>query len=150
MTMAIVLVQFVGIPFAILFGQLAGRFGAKPMVLVGLMVYCGITVFGYTMETEAQFFALAILVGVVQGGCQALSRSLFASMIPAEKSGEFFAIFAVGEKFAGIFGPALFSLSIMATGSTESAILSILVFFLVGGFFLSRVDVEAGRAQARA
>lgn len=149
MIAAIALVQFVGIPFAILFGQLASRFGAKRMVLGGIVVYCGITVFGYAMETEGQFIALAVLVGMVQGGCQALSRSLFASMIPAHKSAEFFALFAVGEKFAGIFGPAIFGISIALTGSSQSAILSILVFFAIGGLLLTRVDVEAGRAAAK-
>jgi UMF1 family MFS transporter len=145
---AIAAVQFVGIPFAVLFGQLASRFGAKRMVLAGIAVYAGITVFGYWMETEGQFIALAVMVGMVQGGCQALSRSLFASMIPTHKSGEFFALFAVGEKFAGIFGPGLFALSISLTGSSQSAILSILVFFALGALLLTRVDVDEGRRAA--
>ena len=145
MIQAIIMVQFVGIPFALLFGALASRFGAKPMILVGIAAYCGITLYGYNMETESDFYVLAALVGMVQGGCQALSRSLFASMIPSSKSGEFFALFAVGEKFAGILGPGLFALSISISGSTETAILSILAFFVIGGLLLTKVDVQAGR-----
>jgi len=148
MIKAIALVQFVGIPFAVLFGHLAAKFGAKRMILVGLAVYCGITYFGYSMETEDEFIVLAVLVGMVQGGCQALSRSLFASMIPASKSGEFFALFAIGEKFAGILGPLLFAISIALTDSSQSALLSILIFFALGAYILSKVDVEAGRRAA--
>ncbi len=146
---AIIAVQFVGIPFAFGFGALAGRFGTKRMILLGIAAYAGITILGYRMDTENEFIALAVLVGMVQGGCQALSRSLFASMIPKHKSGELFALFAVGEKFAGIFGPLLFAASIWVTGSTQTAILSILVFFAVGGFLLSRVDVQSGQRTAR-
>ncbi|MFT5283996.1 MAG: UMF1 family MFS transporter [Planctomycetota bacterium] len=145
MIQAIVMVQFVGIPCALIFGFLASRFGTKQMILIGIAAYCGITFYGYSMETENEFFVLAALVGTVQGGCQALSRSLFASMIPKSKSGEFFALFAVGEKFAGILGPGLFALSISLSGSTETAILSILAFFIVGGLLLLKVDVKAGR-----
>jgi UMF1 family MFS transporter len=84
------------------------------------------------------------------GGTQALSRSLFASLIPKEKSSEFFALFAVAEKFAGILGPAVFALLIELTGSSRVAILSIVVFFVIGGLLLRRVDVDAGRQVARA
>ena len=105
MITAILLVQFVGIPFSFLFGMLAGRIGAKRSILLGLVAYTGICIVGYSMRTDADFLTLAILVGMVQGGTQALSRSLFASLIPRDKSGEYFGFFAVVEKFAGIFGP---------------------------------------------
>ena len=108
MIASILLVQFVGIPFAFLFGMLAGRIGAKRSIALGLVAYVGICVFGYFMTTATHFLVLAILVGAVQGGTQALSRSLFASLIPRDKSGEFFGFFGVAEKFAGIFGPAIF------------------------------------------
>jgi len=91
-----------------------------------------------------------MLVGVVQGGTQALSRSLFASMIPRQKSAEFFGFFAVVEKFAGIFGPAVFAQVIAVTGSSRTAILSIVLFFVVGGVLLHFVDVEEGQRMARA
>lgn len=147
---AIVLVQFVGIPFALLFGAAAGRIGAKRSVLIGLVVYIGISVLAFFMRTVTHFFALAILVGMVQGGTQALSRSLFASMIPRHKSAEFFAFFAIAEKFAGIFGPALFAIVIMLTGSSRNAIVSVIVFFVVGGLLLLKVNEEEGRRVARA
>jgi len=85
----------------------------------------------------------------VQGGTQALSRSLFASMVPAHKTGEFFGFFGIAEKFAGIFGPGLYALFITLTGSSQGAILSVLPFFVVGALILLRVDVEAGRTAAQ-
>ena len=109
---AFVLVQFVGIPFSFLFGALAGRIGAKTGIFLALAVYTGISVLGYFMTSAWQFFALAFLVGTVQGGSQALSRSLFARMIPKHKSSEYFGFFSVFEKFAGIAGPALFAASV--------------------------------------
>ena len=103
------------------------------------------------MKTATHFFVLAVLVGMVQGGTQALSRSLFASMIPQHKSGEFFGFFSVFEKFAGIFGPLIFAGTIAATGSSRNAILSVIGFFAVGAAILALVDVRAaggGRRQA--
>lgn len=147
---AIVLVQFVGIPFAFLFGALAGRIGAKRAIFLGIAGYVAITFLGWRLTTSGGFLVLAALIGVVQGGTQALSRSLFARMIPAAKSGEFFGFFAIFEKFAGIFGPLLFSLAVVLTGSSRTAILTTLVFFVAGAALLARVDVAAGEARARA
>ncbi len=146
---AILLVQFVGVPFAFLFGMLADRIGAKPAIFVGLVVYTLISIVGYNMRTATHFFVLAILVGTVQGGTQALSRSLFASMIPPHKSGEFFGFFSVFEKFAGILGPLFFAWAIALTGSSRVAILSVIAFFAVGAAILALVDVDAGRKAAR-
>lgn len=150
MIAAIALVQFVGVPFAYLFGALAGRIGARPAIFLGLAAYVGISALGYFMRTDRDFILLAVLVGMVQGGVQALSRSLFASMVPKHLSGEFFGFFAVFEKFAGIIGPAAFSLAIVLTGSSRVAVLSVVGFFLVGGALLARVDVAAGQRRARA
>lgn len=148
MISAIVLVQFVGIPFAFLFGALAGRIGTKPAIFLGIAGYIAITFLGWRMTTGREFLVLAALVGTVQGGTQALSRSLFARLIPAGKSGEYFGFFAIFEKFAGIFGPLLFSVAVYATGSSRTAILSTLVFFVAGGILLARVDVPRGEAEA--
>jgi len=147
---AILLVQFVGIPFSFLFGMLAGRIGAKRALFLGLLTYTAISVLGYFMKTAAHFFVLAGLVGMVQGGTQALSRSLFASMVPQHKSGEFFGFFSVFEKFAGIFGPLIFAGTIATTGSSRNAILSVIGFFAVGAVILAFVDLEEGRRAARA
>ncbi|HEU4588100.1 MAG TPA: MFS transporter [Gemmatimonadales bacterium] len=147
---AILLVQFVGVPCSFLFGMLAGRIGAKRGVLLGLLVYTGISILGYFMRTATHFFLLALLVGLVQGGTQALSRSLFAAMVPPHKSGEFFGFFSVFEKFAGIFGPLFFAAAIALTGSSRAAILTVIAFFAVGGLLLTRVDVAEGERAARA
>lgn len=147
---SIVLVQFVGIPFAFLFGMLADRIGARVSIMLGLVVYAGICVLGYFMTAEWQFLILAILVGTVQGGTQALSRSLFASMIPRSRSGEFFGFFGTFEKFAGIFGPLVFAGMNRMTGSSRGSILAIIAFFVVGAVLLALVDVEEGQQLARA
>jgi len=146
---AFILVQFVGVPCAFGFGWIASRVGAKPAIFGGLLVYVGITILGFYMATATHFFLLAILVGTVQGGTQALSRSLFASMIPPHKSGEFFGFYSIFEKFAGIFGPLLFDLTIAATGASRNAILSVIAFFIAGAAVLHFVDVEAGQQEAR-
>ena len=146
---SILLVQFVGIPCTILFGALAGKLGAKPSIFLGLIIYFGIAILGYVMRTDAQFLALAVLVGTVQGGTQALSRSLFASLIPTQKSTQFFALFALSEKLAGMLGPGLFVVVIALTGSSRHAIVSVIAFFIIGALLLSRVDVVQGRAAAQ-
>ncbi len=146
---AILLVQFIGMPAAFAFGSLAGRIGAKAGIFLALSVYMIVSVVGYYMSTAFHFYLLAILVGLVQGGCQALSRSLFASMIPRHQSTQFFSFFAVCEKFAGIFGPAIFAGIAMATGSSRAAILAVTLFFVVGGVLLSFVNVEEGQRVVR-
>jgi len=147
---AILLVQFIGFPCTFLFGMLAGRIGAKRAIFLGLIAYTVISVLGYFMKNATHFYLLAGLVGVVQGGTQALSRSLFASMIPPHKSGEFFGFFSVFEKFAGIFGPLIFAGTIAATGSSRNAMLSVIGFFAIGATILAFVDPEEGHRAARA
>jgi MFS transporter, UMF1 family len=146
---AVVLVQFIGVPFAFAFGWLAGKIGAKPSLFIGLVVYAIISILGYHMQTATHFYILAGLVGMVQGGTQALSRSLFATMIPAHKSSEFFGFYSVFEKFAGLFGPLLFDLTITISGSSRNAILSVIAFFIVGAVILKFVNVEEGQRIAR-
>jgi UMF1 family MFS transporter len=147
---ALLVTQFIGIPFAFLFGMMADRIGAKTAIFIGLGVYTGITLLGYFMRTSREFFALAVMVGMVQGGTQALSRSLFASMIPKDKSSEFFAFFGVFERYAGVLGPAVFAWVVAHSGTSRNAILSVIVFFVVGAAILSFVNVGEGRAAARA
>jgi MFS transporter, UMF1 family len=147
---AILVVQFVGVPFSFLFGAIANRIGAKRAIFIGLLVYAGISILGYYMRTAAHFVLLAAMVATVQGGTQALSRSLFASLIPTHKSGEFFGFYSVFEKFASIFGPLLFWVTIATTGSSRNAILSVILFFAIGALVLTRVRVKEGQAAARA
>jgi UMF1 family MFS transporter len=145
---AILLVQFAGIPFSILFGALAGRIGAKRSIFLTLFVYTLIATLGYYMRTERDFYLLALMVASVQGGSQALSRSLFASMIPRQRSSEFFGFFSIFEKFGAIAGPAAFEAASRATGSSRSAILSVIGFFIAGAALLSRVNVLEGQRAA--
>ena len=147
---ALLMTQFVGIPFSFLFGRLAKRLGAKPSIYLALAVYTGISIWGYFMAHAWEFWALAFLVGLVQGGSQALSRSLFGSMVPRGKTAEFFGFYSVSSKFAGIAGPLIFALVGQLTGSSRLSIVSLVFFFIVGGLLLTRVNEEEGIRVARA
>ncbi|MES2125456.1 MAG: MFS transporter [Gemmatimonadota bacterium] len=145
---AIVMVQFVGVPCAFAFGFLAGKIGAKRATLLGVATYAVIAVVGRNMQNGRDFLVLAGLVALVQGGTQALSRSLFARMIPVARSGEFFGLYSVFEKFAGIFGPLTFAVSVALTGSSRNGVLALIGFFFVGFLLLLRVDVAEGERRA--
>lgn len=147
---AILLTQFIGVPCALGFGALAGRIGAKAGILLGLVAYMGITIIGYFMTSALHFLLLAALVGIVQGGTQALSRSLFARLVPRHKSGEFFGFYGVMDRFSGSLGTTVLSAVALLTGNARLGILAILVFFVVGALLLTRVNVEAGERAARA
>lgn len=146
---ALVLTQAVGIPCAWLFGRLAARIGPRAAVLVALAAYAAIAGGAYFMATAWHFYLLAGLVGTVQGGAQALSRSLFASMVPRHKAAEFFGFFSTSGKLAGVAGPLVFGLVSQATGTGRLGILVLVAFFAAGAALLARVDVAAGRAAAR-
>jgi UMF1 family MFS transporter len=146
---AFVMVQFVGIPFAFLFGNLGTRIGTKRALFVAIGVYIVAAGMAYFMTSVTHFFALAFLIATVLGGSQALSRALFARMIPQDRSSEFFGFYAVSERFATIFGPALFTISVLVTGSSRAAILAIIGLFVAGAAVLSFVDEQEGvRAAA--
>jgi UMF1 family MFS transporter len=148
MTIALIITQFVGIPFAFGFGWLASRLGTKPSILLALLVYVLISIAGYFMQTALHFFILAFAVGMVQGGSQALSRSLYGTMVPKSQAAEFFGFFATSSKFAGILGPLLFGLIGQLAGGSRLAILALIAFFVVGGVLLLFVDVDEGRRIA--
>jgi UMF1 family MFS transporter len=147
---AFVMVQFVGIPFAFLFGSLGARIGTKRCIFIAIGVYSLATILAYFMTSVTHFFVLAFLIATVQGGAQALSRALFARLIPPDRTSEFFGFFAVAERFATVFGPLIFTVSVMLTGNSKSAILAILGLFVAGAFVLSKVDEEEGARAARA
>jgi len=147
---AFVLVQFVGVPFSFLFGMLAARIGAKPAIFISVVVYTIVSIIGYFLSNAVQFFVLAFLVGTVQGGSQALSRSLFARMIPRHKSSEYFGFFSIFEKFSGIAGPLVFAGSVTLSGNSRAAVISLILFFILGAIVLTRVNVQEGEAQAAA
>jgi MFS transporter, UMF1 family len=146
---AFTMTQFVGIPCAFAFGAIAGRIGAKRSLFITLAIYTITAMVAYRMTSSREFFLLAFMVALVQGGSQALSRSLFASMIPRHKSSEYFGFFSVFEKIAGILGPATFGLTIALTGSSRGAVLSVVAFFVAGAAVLAFVDPDAGRRAAR-
>jgi UMF1 family MFS transporter len=149
MLIALVLTQFVGFPSTLGFGALADRLGAKRSILVGVGIYLLVSIAGYFMSSASHFYGLAVVVGLVQGGTQALSRSLFAKMVPKIRSTEFFGFFSTGEKFAGIVGPALFGFIAQLTGSSRWGILSVALLFAAGGFLLWQVDEQEGRTVAQ-
>lgn len=145
---ALLLVQFVGIPFSFAFGALASRIGTRRGIYLALGVYTLIAIFGYFVREAWHFWVLALMVGLVQGGAQGLSRSFYAGMIPRARSSEFFSFFSVFEKFAGIMGPAIFGFVGMLTGTSRFGILALVAFFIGGILLLSRVDEAQGRRAA--
>jgi MFS transporter, UMF1 family len=147
---ALVMVQFLGIPFAFVFGSLGARIGTKRALFIALSVYILTAILGYFMRTALHFFLLAGLVATVQGGAQALSRALFARLIPPKKASEFFGFYAISERFATVLGPLVFTLSVALTGSSRFAILAIIGFFVAGAALLGKVDEREGVAVAEA
>jgi UMF1 family MFS transporter len=145
---AILMVQFLGIPFTLLFGRLPERVGTKNSILFALGVYTIIATLGYFIQRPAHFWLLALLVSIVQGGTQALSRSMYGSMTPLARSAEFFGFYNVSAKFAGIFGPALFAIVGQLAASSRLGIISIVVFFLAGAVVLTKVDHVRGMKAA--
>lgn len=135
---------------SILFTNMAKTIDTKRGILLALLVYAVIAIWGYFLNSIIEFWFLAWMVAVVQGGSQALSRSLFAAMSPASKSGEFFGLFGIMEKFSAILGPLIFAFAATTFGSSRPAVLSIIAFFIVGGYLLTRVNVVEGRKVARA
>jgi MFS transporter, UMF1 family len=148
MLIALVLTQLVGFPSTIGYGALARSLGAKRSIFLGLAVYMLISIAGFFMKSALHFYLLAVVVGLVQGGTQALSRSLFATMVPKARSTEFFGFFSTGEKFAGVIGPAIFGLVGQLTGSSRWGIISVTLLFVAGAALLWRVDEQEGRSVA--
>jgi UMF1 family MFS transporter len=144
--LALLLTQFTGFPSALLFGRLGGRFGPRAGILGGLSIYVLVTVWASLMTTAAEFYFLAVMIGLAQGGVQALSRSLFARMIPTGRSAEFFGFYNMLGKFAAIIGPVMMGWIGALSGNPRTGILSLLVLFLAGAFILMKVK-ESGPAQ---
>ncbi|MBS6041831.1 MAG: MFS transporter [Clostridium baratii] len=138
----LLLTQFVAFPFTLLYGKLAEKFGGKKMIYVGIITYVIICIYAYFLKTTLDFWILAMAVGSAQGGIQAISRSYFAKLIPKEKSNEFFGFYNIFGKFAAIMGPFLVGLFTQITGESNKGILSLLLLFALGGFFLRRVKAE--------
>ncbi|WP_090866323.1 MFS transporter [Oceanobacillus limi] len=146
---ALLITQFVGIPCTFFFGWLATKISAKKALILSLFIYLGIVILGYFMSSAFHFYLLAVCVGLVQGGAQSLSRSIFGKMIPEGKQGEFYGFYGISSKFAAIFGPFFFGLVGQLTGNPRLGILSLVFFFIVGILLLTRVNVDKGIEDAK-
>ncbi|NNF51158.1 MAG: MFS transporter [Gammaproteobacteria bacterium] len=148
--LALLITQFVGFPSALFFGWIGGRIGAKTGILVALGVYCAATVNAYFMDTSAEFFRLAIAIGLVQGGVQSLSRSLFARLIPADKSMEYFGFYNMVGRFSAIIGPVLVGGVALIFDDSRLAMMSVLILLVSGAVLLTTVNVALGEKRALA
>jgi len=145
---ALLLVQFIAFPFALLFGFLGDRFGTKRSIYIGLAVFVGVTFYAYFMQTVLQFYILAAIFGTVQGGVQALSRSYFARLIPRERAGEYFGFYNMLAKFAAVLGPLAMGAVAVITGNQRLSILVLEFFFVGGALLLTRVGSPDSRVAA--
>ncbi len=145
---ALLITQFVGFPAAIVFGQLAERWGARQCIYLAIGVYLMIILWAYQMNQVWEFYMLATAIGLVQGGIQALSRSYYIRLIPKDKPAEFFGFYNMLGKFAAVFGPMLMGVVSLATGNPRLSILSVAILFVAGALLLKCVDEEAGKADA--
>tara|TARA_Y100001960_G_scaffold329665_1_gene421629 strand:+ start:388 stop:1647 length:1260 start_codon:yes stop_codon:yes gene_type:complete len=137
---ALLMVQFIGFPAALVFGRLGERYGAQRGIWICIWTYVGVTVFAFFMETALQMYILAAVIGLVQGGIQALSRSMFSQLIPQEKSAEFFGFYNVVGKAAAVFGPVMMGTIVYLTGNPRLGILSVALLFFAGMFFFRLVQ----------
>ena len=145
---ALGIIQFVGFPAAIAFGKIGEKLGTRNGLFIGIGVYIGVSIWGYFMDTVAEFYGLAVAIGLVQGGVQSLSRSFYTRLIPQDKAAEFFGFYNMLGKFAAVIGPFLMGWVGLVTGNPRLSILSIIVLFIAGGILLYMVDEEKGRQMA--
>ena len=146
---AFLITQFIGFPAAIAYGKLGEKIGARTGIVIAIGVYIAVTIYGYFMDVVAEFYALAIVIGLVQGGVQSLSRSLYARIVPGNKVAEFFGFYNIMGKFATVLGPLLVAMVSGFTGDPRLAILSIIVLFAIGGILLLFVDETEAQRVAR-
>jgi UMF1 family MFS transporter len=146
---AILITQFIGFPSAIFFGYLGEKIGPKAGIMIALAVYISVVIWATQIDSAWEFYVLAILIGLVQGGVQSLSRSLFARIIPKNRSAEFFGFYNMLGKFAAVLGPFLVGGIALLTGSHRIAMLSIIILFIAGGLLLRSVDIKEGMRLAK-
>jgi UMF1 family MFS transporter len=165
---ALLIVQFVGFPAALAYGKLGQKWGVRKAIYLGIAIYMAVTVYGTMMTQKHEFYILAVVIGLVQGGVQALSRSYYSRLIPKDKAAEFYGFYNMLGKFAVIMGPALMAVvgliarrimmppsptaaQLIAIGRTASrwSIGSILILFVIGAALFYFVDEEKGREQAK-
>ena len=143
----LLVVQIVAFPFAILYGRLADKFGSRRMILFGIATYIVVCMLGFNLKEMKDFLLLAVLVGTAQGGIQALSRSFYGKLVPAEHASEYFGFFDVFGKFSAVIGPALFGVVAQLTGVTNYGALAVMFMFILGGaIFMFLVPRNAEKA----
>ncbi len=147
---ALLVTQFVGFPAALVFGRLGERWGTKRSILLAIGIYMLVILGAAGMDRVEEFYALAVAIGLVQGGIQALSRALFAGLVPVGRTAEYFGFFNMVGKFAAVLGPGLVAAAAALTGDSRLSLLPIMLLFLIGALLLWRVDVARGRAAALA
>jgi UMF1 family MFS transporter len=145
---ALLVTNLVGFPAALAFGWIGERYGTRRGILLAIAVYIVVTVWAAFLRTEFEFLCMAVAIGLVQGGVQSLSRSLFARLIPQDKAAEFFGFYNMVGKFAAVLGPFLVAGFAWFTGSSRAAIFSIVILFVAGGWLLARVDVDEAARPA--
>jgi UMF1 family MFS transporter len=141
---ALLIVQFVGFPAAIAFGHLGERWGARNAILLAIAVYAAVTVWAYTLRSVGQFYAMAVVIALVQGGVQSQSRALFARLIPAERAGEYFGFYNMLGKFAVILGPILVGYAAVVLDDPRRSLMVLLLLFVPGALLLWRVPQPTG------
>lgn len=147
--LALLITQFVGFPAAIVFGWIGERIGPKTGIYMGIAVYFAVTVWAYFMNSDGEFYAMAVAIGLVQGGIQSLSRSLYARIIPKDKSAEFFGFYNMLGKFAAVMGPFLMGVTSLLTGKPRASILALGILFVIGAGLLSQVRESEGETLAK-
>lgn len=145
---ALLLTQFIGFPAAIGFGLLGERIGSRNGIMIAIVVYVLVVVWASVMDSIWEFYGIAVTIGLVQGGIQSLSRSLYSRIIPANKSAEFFGFYNMLGKFAAVIGPVMMGWVGVLTGSPRMAILSVIILFILGALLLARVDEGEGARMA--
>ncbi len=136
---ALLLTQLVGFPAALFFGRLGEKLGTRQAIYIAILVYCLITLWGAAMQYSWEFYLLAVLIGLVQGGIQSLSRSFFSQMVPMNQAAQYFGFFNMMGKFAAVLGPLMMGVITLLSHDIRLAILSLLLLFISGGYLLSRV-----------
>ncbi|MEM7563737.1 MAG: MFS transporter [Pseudomonadota bacterium] len=142
---ALLITQLIGFPATLVYGRLTRYLDIRTGILIGIAVYCLVTVWGSLMQSAWEFYALACVIGLVQGGVSALSRSLFTRLIPADRAAELFGFYNMVGKSATIIGPVMMGWVGILTGSPRISILSLLILFIAGGILLMKLKIPATR-----
>ena len=147
LVLALLATQFVAFPSAIIYGRLAGRWGTLKMIKIAVIAYCGIVLFAaFLLHSAVEFWILAMLVGLFQGGIQALSRSYFGKIIPKDKSNEYYGFFDIFGRYASVMGTLIVSLMTAVTGDSSIGVLSVGILLVVGLVFLAQIPSESSLA----